>query len=68
MDYLYSADTEQQPSTTAHILPIKLSLALKHLGLIKTVRLSNKFHDGAGFLSSIDGVSEMIDDRMITLD
>lgn len=35
--YLYSPDTEQQPSTTAHILPVKLSLALKHFSLIKTV-------------------------------
>ncbi len=68
MDYLYSPDTEQQPSATAHILPIKLSLALKLFSLIKTDRLSNKSHDGAGFLSSIDGVSEMIDDRAITLE
>lgn len=68
MDYLYSADTEQQPSTTAHILPIKLSLALKPFTLIKIVQLSNKFHDGAGFVSSLDGVSEMIYAKAISQD
>lgn len=64
-DYLYSPDTKQQPSTTAHIMPIKLSLAPKHFSLIKTVWLSNKSHDGAGFLSGIDGVSEMIDAKWL---
>lgn len=59
-DHIYSADTEQQP--------IKVSLALKLFTLIATVRLSNKSHDGAGFLSGIDGVSEMTDDRVITQD
>lgn len=63
--YLYSPDTKQQPSTAAHILPIKPSLAPKHFSLIKTVWLSNKSHDGAGFLSGIDGVSEMIDAKWL---
>lgn len=54
----YIADTKQQPSTHAHILLIKLSLALKHFTLIKPVQLSHKSHDGAGFLSSKDVVSE----------
>lgn len=55
-------------SSTARILPIKLSEALKHFTLIKTLRLSNKLHDGAGLLSVIDGVSEMIHVIVITLD
>lgn len=64
MDYLYSTAAINLQS--AHILPIKLSLALKLFSLIKTVRLSSKSHDGAGFLSRIDRVSEMIDDTGIT--
>lgn len=67
MGYLYSPDTEQQQINHSTYLPIKHSLALKHFSLIKTVRLSYKSHDGAGFLSSIDGASKMIDEGVITL-
>lgn len=38
------------------------------LALIKVVRLSDKSHDGAGFLSRIDGLYVMTDDTLIMSD